>query len=305
MIGNGRYAHVPDLVNPPNDAADLGALFTELGFEVTRVGDADYDGLRRALDAFRDRAAEAEVAVIYFAGHGIEVDRTNHLLPVDAELRTLADVTFQAIPLDMVRAAAYPARRLSLVIVDACRNNPFQAQLQGETRALTRGLAVVRPHGQNNLVAFAAKEGTVAADGTGRNSPYAQALLAELGEPGVEIGKLFRRVRDRTLALTGGVQEPALYGSLSAAEFYFLPPEEPAAPVVTERALDLEFWRTVKDSADPRDFEDYLAAFPEGVFAVLARRRLAETRETEAAPELASLGPEAGIAGGPDPAGEA
>jgi hypothetical protein len=312
VIGNGGYRHVPPLVNPANDAADLGETLRRIGFEVTRIDDGDYEGLRRALHGFRNRAEGAEVALIYFAGHGIEIQRNNYLLPVDARLEKPGDVTFQAIPLAMLRQAAEPATTLSLVIVDACRNNPFLQRMQTATRSLSRGLGMVEPVGQNRLVAFAAKEGTVAADGDGRNSPYARALITELSTPGVEIGKLFRRVRDRVYNLTDGEQEPALYGSLSSADFYFQPPEEePSTQVAarsselgTRRALELEFWRTIKDSDRPADFEDYLALFPDGVFASLAERRLAELAGAAGGGDASGAGEPETAEAGPDGAPE-
>ena len=281
VIGNAGYAHVPDLANPLNDAGAVQAALEETGFAVRRIVDGDYDDLRVGLADFGRRAARADVAVIYFAGHGVEVENRNYLIPVDAELSNTRDLPFQAVPLDLFRRAAQPAARLSLVIVDACRNNPFLARMQGETRALSRGLARVEAGGRNELVAFAARAGTVAADGAGANSPYAEALAQALTEPGLEIGKLFRRVRDRVRDLTGGAQEPATYGSLSEEDFYFVPPREGAAEAAAPRAADPEtraetaFWESIADSEDPRDFEGYLRRFPDGLFAGLAGRRLA------------------------------
>lgn len=306
VIANARYASVADLNNPPNDGADVAEALGAAGFEVERIEDAGFDAMRRALAAFGDRAARADVAVVYFAGHGLEIDRQNYLLPVDARLADALDVAFEGVPLDLVRRAAQPAARLSLVIVDACRTNPFVESMVAEGRSLSRGLGRVAPAGQNALVAFAAREGTIAEDGSGRNSPYAAALSVALAEPGLEIGKLFRQVRDDVLRNTRGRQEPALYGSLSAEDFYFVPPDPVAAaaprglalaaPVQTAGsvaespaparqgkpahapggAVDLAFWSAIAASTDARDFEDYLVQFPGGTFAGLARRRLEE-----------------------------
>ena len=224
VIGNTGYRDVPDLVNPRHDAADLARVLDTLGFSVTRLDDADFQAFRLGLRAFRDRAARAEVALIYYAGHGVEIERRNFMLPVDARLAALGDVSFEAIPLGLLENAAAPATRLSLVIVDACRNNPFLERLPATSRSVSRGLIAVEPVGRDRLVAFAAREGTVASDGRGRNSPYAEALMAALETPGLEIGKLFRRVHDRVRRATGGAQQPALYGALSAEDFYFRPP---------------------------------------------------------------------------------
>ncbi|MEM9147567.1 MAG: caspase family protein [Pseudomonadota bacterium] len=316
VIANARYASVADLANPANDASDVAAALERADFAVSRVSDADFDTMRRALAEFGGRAARSDVAVIYFAGHGLELNRQNYLMPVDADLREARDVAFHTVPLDLIREAARPAARLSLVIVDACRTNPFLASLPGEGRSLARGLARVATRGQNALVAFAAKEGTIAEDGAGRNSPYAASLVAALDEPGLEIGKLFRRVRDDVIRRTRGRQEPALYGSLSEEDFFFVPPAQAedvaarglalATPIRTAEpvtlaqtstpppahapggAVDLAFWGAISNSRDPRDFEDYLSQFPNGTFAGIALRRLEQLQGTPS-PEPAAV----------------
>ena len=304
VIGNGSYAHAPSLANPLNDAADIGAAFERLGFAVTRIENADQVTLRRGLQQFALAASASEVAVVFYAGHGIEVDRRNFLVPVDARLLSDADVEFEAVPLDLLSRAVERARGLRLIVLDACRDNPFAAAMQraGATRSIGRGLARVEPSGET-LVAYAAKEGTVAADGSGRNSPYTEALLAHLEEPGLEVGLMFRKVRDAVLASTGGRQEPFVYGSLSSRGAYLaaLPEPEPApepapptaeaqaspAPATGEsealRALaEREFWVSVKDSAHAADIEAYLERYPNGIYETLARNRLARL---QAAPE--------------------
>lgn len=289
VIGNGSYAHASTLANPINDATDLSQTLEQVGFEVRKLTDTDYNALRIALGDFRRDAANAEFALIYFAGHGIEISRENYLLPVDARLDSVGDVAFQAIPLDMLRAAAAPASTISLVIVDACRNNPFLDRIQTATRSISRGLSLVSPRGQNRLVAYAAREGTVASDGYGRNSPYAEALIEEIATPGIEMGKVFRRVRDRVLEATDGEQEPVLYGSLSSADYFFVPPDTTPEPQsVTEdiaQGMELEFWRAIKDSDRVADYEDYLRLFPDGLFVPLAVRRLAELTPRRPEPE--------------------
>lgn len=285
VIGNSSYAHVSPLSNPRNDAADLAAVLKELGFAVDQYNDLGQIELLRALQNFQKQAANADIALIYYAGHGIEVERRNYLIPVDAELRSDRDINFRSVSLDLALQAVEGAGTLSVVILDACRDNPFLKQMTRSTRSIGRGLAAVEPEG-NTLVAYAAKEGTVAQDGEIRNSPYATALMQTLREPGVEIGKVFRRVRDRVLESTNGVQEPFLYGSLSAEDIYLNPPTEfaaiEAAPAVYVRptapaedpSVEIAFWNSIADSSDPRDFEDYLAQYPNGAFTGLAQRRL-------------------------------
>ena len=299
VIGNGAYAHAPSLANPLNDAADIGAALERLGFAVTRIENADQVTLRRGLQQFALAASASEMTAVFYAGHGIEVDRRNFLVPVDARLLSDADVEFETVPLDLLMRAVERTRGLRLIILDACRDNPFAAAMQrsGATRSIGRGLARVEPSGET-LVAYAAKEGTVAADGEGRNSPYTAALLAHLEEPGLRVDLMFRKVRDAVLASTGGRQEPFVYSSLSGKDTYLaaLPepeepkpvvkhnPEDPKPEPVTpggdkrltaeELAAERVFWESVKDSEHAADFEAYLQQFPGGTYDALAQNKL-------------------------------
>ncbi len=225
VIGNSDYEHVSSLPNPSNDARDLSVVLENLGFEVTSGLDLDYRELRLALRDFGDEAADADVALIYFAGHGIEIDKINYLIPVNAELRSDRDVEFETIRLDSVISSLDGAKGVRIVLLDACRNNPFLADMQRTTasRSIGRGLGRIDPGGV--LVGYAARGGTIALDGDGRNSPYAKALLKSLETPGLEIGKLFRRVRDLVLEDTEGFQEPFTYGSLPGKDIFLKPPE--------------------------------------------------------------------------------
>lgn len=237
VIGNSDYAHVSSLPNPSNDAQDIGAALQRLGFDVTPGLDLDYREMRLALRDFSEAASEADVALIYFAGHGIEVDKTNYLIPVNAELRSDRDIDFEAIRLDTVIGSLDAARGVRIVLLDACRNNPFLADMQrtAASRSIGRGLARIDPGGV--LVGYAARGGTIALDGEGRNSPYAKALLASLETPGLEIGKLFRQVRDLVLEQTGGFQEPFTYGSLPGEDIFLKAPEPVAAAVAVPTSL--------------------------------------------------------------------
>ena len=302
VIGNGSYAHAPSLANPLNDAADIGGALERLGFKVTRIVNADQVTLRRGLQQFALAASASEMAAVFYAGHGIEVDRRNFLVPVDARLLSDADVEFETVPLDLLMRAVERTRGLRLIILDACRDNPFAAAMQrsAATRSIGRGLARVEPSGET-LVAYAAKEGTVAADGEGRNSPYTAALLAHLEEPGLRVDLMFRKVRDAVLASTGGRQEPFIYSSLSGKDTYLAALPKPAqastAPDPADAAADatppsdgltsehlatkrleaeqeLLFWESVKDGQYPDELRAYLDRYPEGAYAVLARSRL-------------------------------
>ena len=280
VIGNASYAHAASLANPLNDATDVGTALDRLGFAVTRLDNANYSDLRQGLQQFSLAASASEMAVVFYAGHGIEVDKRNFLIPVDARLLSDADVEFETVPLDLLSRAVDRVKGLRLIILDACRDNPFAVAMQrsGATRSIGRGLASVEPSGET-LVAYAAKEGTVAADGEGRNSPYTRALLAHLEEPGLEVGLMFRKVRDAVLAETGGRQEPFVYGSLSSAGAYLAARPDPA-PSPSGETEDIAnsdeqlFWESVKGSRNPADFRAYLKQFPDGVFAALARNRI-------------------------------
>ena len=291
VIDNASYAHALSLANPLNDANDMDAALESLGFAVTRMDNTDQMELRRGLQQFSLAASASEMAVVFYAGHGIEVDKRNFLIPVDAGLLSDADVEFEAVPLDLLSRAVELAKGLRLIVLDACRDNPFVVAMQrsGATRLIGRGLASVEPSGET-LVAYAAKEETVAADGEGR-SPYTSALLAHLEEPGLEVGLMFRKVRDVVLAATGGRQEPFVYGSLSSEGAYLaaLPDPEPEptpAPEtvtvtvkggedtktpdpdqVVERRIaaekELLFWESKKDSQNPQELQAYLARSPE------------------------------------------
>ncbi len=226
VVGNSDYEFVSNLTNPSNDAEDLAASFERLGFDVTMGVDMDYRKMRLALRDFAQTAENADVAVVYFAGHGVEIENTNYLIPVNAELKRDTDVEFEAIRLDAVVNALSSAKGLKIVLVDACRNNPFLSDMavSSATRSIGRGLGRIDPSGV--VVGYAARGGTLALDGDGRNSPYAKALLKHIEEPGLELGKMFRKVRDTVFAATGGYQEPFIYGSLPGQDIYLTPPKK-------------------------------------------------------------------------------
>lgn len=256
VIGNARYASVLALKNPANDAADIAAALRRLGFAVTEEINASYREMRLALRDFAEAAERADMALVYFAGHGIEIDKTNYLIPVNAELKSDRDVEFEAISLDAVLRSVAASGGLRIVLVDACRNNPFSQNMSRTiaSRSLGRGLARVDPVG-GVLVGYAAREGTIALDGDGRNSPYARALLRHIEEPGLEIGKLFRRVRDTVFEMTNGQQEPFTYGSLPGIDIYLKPPLAAPAPEGLEQIAAAPV-----DGAEAQIIADYAAA---------------------------------------------
>ncbi|TYL89533.1 hypothetical protein FXB40_35530 [Bradyrhizobium rifense] len=236
VIGNGAYRNVPALLNPPNDASDIAAALKRLGFTVSLATNASFDDMRRRLIALGRDAAGAEMAAVYFAGHGMEINGENWLIPIDADLKRDTDAANEAINLQSVMLQVSNTTSLGLVILDACRNNPFAARMNRSiaTRAATMsGLGRIEPVG-NVLVAYAARDGTTALDGDARNSPFAAALLRNIEVPGVEVTFMFRNVRDDVMEATRNEQQPFVYGSLSRKAIYLAarPPAgaEEAAP---------------------------------------------------------------------------
>jgi hypothetical protein len=233
IIGNGAYRNVPALPNPANDAAAVAAAFRRLGFAVTLVSNGTFDDMRRGLLAFGQAAAGADMAAVYFAGHGMEVGGENWLVPVDATLKRETDAETEAISLRSVMLQVSTTTSLGLVILDACRNNPFVARMQRTlaSRALSGGLGRIEPVG-NVLVAYAARDGTTALDGDSGNSPFTTALLHNIETPGVEVTFMFRNVRDDVMEATKNEQQPFVYGSLSRKAIYLAgqPPAKDQQP---------------------------------------------------------------------------
>ncbi len=222
VIGNSAYRSVAALPNPQRDAKAVAATLQKLGFEtVIAASDLTRDQFRTALNAFEDKAKAADWAVVYYAGHGIEVGGVNYLIPVDAKLFASTDVEWEAVKLDLVLQATQRAKKLRLVLLDACRNNPFANRMRvaDATRSVGRGFARIEP-AKGTLVAYAAKDGEVAQDGDGDHSPFTTAFLKYAVKPKLEINLLFRNIRDEVLKATSGAQEPFIYSSLPGEEFY-------------------------------------------------------------------------------------
>src|SRR5215203_5256432 len=232
VLGNSAYRNVAPLTNPINDSARIASTLKEAGFDVVDSRrDLSAADTRRALRDFADRARDADIAVIYYAGHGVEVDGTNYLIPVDAKLERDTDVYDEALSLDRVLVAIEPAKRLRLVILDACRDNPFSKTMKRTiaSRAIGQGLAKVEPSSPNMLIAYSAKAGSTAADGDGKNSPFTLALAKHLTTPGLDVRRAFGFIRDDVLKNTGNRQEPFVYGSLGGDDV----PLVPGKPVAT------------------------------------------------------------------------
>ncbi|MBR0831525.1 caspase family protein [Bradyrhizobium manausense] len=278
VIGNSAYKSVPRLTNPTNDAGLIGGMLKRAGFDAVDVKqDLSAADMRKALREFGGKTRDADVAVIYYAGHGIEVDGSNYLVPTDAMLETDTDVYDEAFPLDRLLVAIEPAKQLRLVILDACRDNPFAKTMKRTvaSRSIGRGLAKVEPTSPNTMVAFAAKAGSTASDGDSRNSPFAAALADHLPKPGLDLRKAFGFVRDDVLKSTGYKQEPYVYGSLGGDDVPLVavkpvatgPQANPDAEIRRDYELALqlgtrEIWNV------------FLARYPSGFYTELAKGQL-------------------------------
>ena len=230
VIGNSAYQNVSRLANPINDARAVAALFKKAGFNLVESrNDLGIASLRRAVRDFADLARDADIGVVYYAGHGIEVDEINYLIPVDAVLERDVDVDDETVSLDRVIRTLEPVKRLRLVILDACRDNPFTRTMKRTigSRSVGRGLAKVETLTSDTLIAFAANAGSIALDGEGKTSPFTTALINHVATPGLDLRIAFGQVRDDVLRATANRQEPFVYGSLGGGVVSLVAPPEP------------------------------------------------------------------------------
>jgi uncharacterized caspase-like protein len=220
LVGNANYQHAPHLATPADDAQDIAAVLTGLGFDVILRQNTGAEDLRRAFADFSERAAKADIAIVYFAGYGVGVGIEGFLIPVDAELSTAASFQSQAVPIQLALLDAAKARSLGLVILDAMRGNPFTPKLSRQTNGASAAPAETAAGTRNVLLFFAAEPGKTAVEGAGRNSPLAAALLKYLPAPDLEISFLLRNVRDDVRKSTQQKQTPYMYGQLSKEKIF-------------------------------------------------------------------------------------
>lgn len=329
VLGISAYQHVAKLPNPSNDVDAMAALFRKSGFDVVETRrDLGIADLRRAVGDFSDKAQDADVAVVFFAGHGIEVDGTNYLVPADAKLARDFDIEDEALSLDRLLKAIEPAKRLRLVMLDACRDNPFSKTMKRTvaSRSVGRGLAKIEPTVSDTLIAFAAKAGSVALDGDAANSPFTTALLEHIATPGVDLRIAFGRVRDSVLATTARKQEPYVYGSLggntvaivdanaTTAKVESATGTQPSAQVASAdpaiagpRAIAVpapaassgeiaEAWRAVSTTTSATVLDAFVRRYGDSIYGDLARARLQDlkaqdTKVAAAKPDERSLQP--------------
>jgi hypothetical protein len=272
VIGNAAYQHTASLPNPVNDADDMALALKKVGFDVIAVKNVDKRSLEKAMADFGRQAQQADAALVYYAGHGIQYQGLNYLMPVDARLEDEYSVNYELTRIDDVLFALSKARGVRILVLDACRNNPLAERLssRGVKRDFvqTRGLARIEaPRGM--LVAFATQSDQIAADGAGRNSPFTGALLKEIEEPGIEIATLFRRVAIDVNQATGGRQLPELSISMSG-EFY-----------LNTRDTDIQAWAKLRGSNDRRQLGDFIALYPTSPLTSDVQERLAALDRAE------------------------
>lgn len=265
VIGNSSYRNAPVLPNTVNDARDMVTALRKVGFEVVDGIDLDKRGMDSALTRFARLAQDADAAMFYFAGHGFQFNGENYLVPIEAKIEDEVGVQYETTRLNDVVTALNYAKGVKIMVLDACRNNPFVGLLA--KRQATRGFSVgsgLAPvqRAQGMVIAYATQANDVAADGAGRNSPFTAALVREIDQPGLEVAALFRRVQKSVYDSTAGRQTPEL--SLSLLGDFYLNREE----------TDADVWRRIRASDDSTALQAFIQRYPQSFFVIDARTRL-------------------------------
>jgi formylglycine-generating enzyme required for sulfatase activity len=279
VMGNSAYQKVAPLANPANDASAMSAMLNGAGFDVVELKlDLKANEMRRALRDFTDNARTADVAIVYFAGHGVEIEGVNYLIPVDAVLERDIDAFDEAVSLDRILKVVEPARQLRLIILDACRDNPFRKTMKhtlaSRAFGVGRGLIMVQPASPNTMIAYAAKAGSTADDGGDKNSPFTAALVKYLPTPGLDLRKAFGFVRDDVMKATQNRQEPFVYGSLGGDDVALVPAvaaqPQKAPPVDPYIAAGRDYELAQQINAVSA-WGAFIAKYPSGFYTDLAK----------------------------------
>ncbi len=279
IIGNANYLSSP-LRNPVNDARAIAKLLEGLNFQVTLLENASQRDMKKAIDTFGQSLQEGGTGLFYYSGHGVQVGGRNYLVPVGASIESEPDVEYEAVDAGRVLAKMEAARNeMNLVILDACRNNPFASQF----RAANQGLATLNaPAG--TFISYATAPGSVASDGEGQNGLYTGELIQHMSTPGLKLEEVFKRVRSGVQGKSNGAQIPWDASSLTG-DFYFIPPEvrapeepvlaqAPAAPAPSRFRPDEEAWELVKESDNPTDLQFFIDQFPDSPLQQTARLKM-------------------------------
>src|SRR5499427_7880945 len=271
IIGNSAYQNAPILPNPERDARGIADMFQKAGYEIVttafNVGNLDF---KSTIRKFEDTVTDADIAVIYYAGYGLNIHGTNYLIPIDAKLASDRDANNETITLEQLVESVHRAKLLRVIIIDACRDSPFARIMKAERM----GLGAVQPNSIDTLIAYAAKPGTTADDGGGDHSPFAAALIDNLFVSGLDIRLAFGRVRDEVLKKTGYMQEPFVYGSLGGGNIALVP--APNRPVVaTDSEGEKSDYALVERIGTKGAWQVFLNQHPTGFYADLVRQQIA------------------------------
>jgi uncharacterized caspase-like protein len=305
VVGNGNYEHAPQLDNPMRDARLISSTLKELGFALIGGGaqeNLDRSSLEQAVRSFGRAIGPGTIALFYYSGHGLQSRGSNYLVPVSANLSSSSDIDFELVDLDIVvRQMDAAHASLNIIVLDACRNNPFGGR---GLRDDTAGLAEMRAP-PATIISYATQPGGVAQDGApGGYSPYSSALAEAIRAPGIDVLKVFNNVGVTVSRQTNGRQTPWVAASPIEGEFVLA--AAPAAPSSAAAAVpagpdissikellaadrDALFWRSVQATDKPEELESYLRQFPQGAFADLARTRLALMKQSGRAPAAAGV----------------
>jgi len=294
VIGNGAYPKVGNLANPPNDAALMASTLRDLGFDVIERINANQKIMKRAIKAFGkklEQAGEDAVGLTFFAGHGVQVKGVNYMIPVNAEIEDESDVDIEAVSANAVQSEMeFAGNRLNIIIMDACRNNPFKRGFRSTSRGLARMDA-----SKGTLIAYATSPGDVAADGVGSgNSPYTQALAKAMRTPGLTVERVFKTVRNSVVAATNSKQVPWEASSLVGDDFYFRAPlarlPGPSAEDLAQKAT--ESWNNISDKGDLNSLLNFIGAHPGSPEANMAREQVRKlTKRSKSPAPVASIAP--------------
>ena len=263
VIGNGKYANAPKLENPANDSADIAAALRNVGFEVIEQQDASRESMTKAVREFSSRLRGTEVALFFYAGHGMQMSGENYLLPVDADIQTPADVRFNTVNLTDIQQEMEGSGRANIIILDACRNNPFADKLAQSGRAApSRGLGRIDAAGEGSLIVYSTQPNNVALDGAGRNSPFTAALLKHVITPGIEVRQMLSRVRGDVLSATERRQTPWDSSSLTGDVYLAGAPTSPPAIAAAVPIPPSAPAANTSDAPDASRANEQVAAMP-------------------------------------------
>src|SRR5215468_7874634 len=284
VIGNGAYQNATRLANPANDATDVAQMLRKLGFDVIDGRDLDQRAMVEKIRDFGRKLERADVALFFYAGHGLQVAGKNYLVPVDAKLERAGDLNFETIDLAQVQAQMAAENRVNLIFLDACRDNPLARTLARSmgsgTRAIavTQGLASVQST-VGTMIAYATQPDDVALDGQGRNSPFTTALLKHAATPGLEISAVMKRVRVDVIASTHGKQVPWDHSSLTGDVMLVAHAAGSATAAVVAGPTEAErVWNAASKTTNPAVLEAFIARYSDSFYANLARARLEELK---------------------------